>query len=244
MRNIGLYSCALAVAITATVQAATVDLSSSGSSGTVNGALILQSSVQPAGTGVIDSFLRIQANGTEQGYNSGFRPVQFDELTDPNFNRALSLASLSPTTVNGTSYYCFAVDLNEPNSGTAGKISLDQLKIFQTNTANITGYNNTNNTFSSPSTLVYNLDGAGDTSVLLADLSSGSGQSDYMFLIPTSLFNPANGSNVVLYSQFSGTAGGFEEWFSCGPGDHVIPLPGAFGLTGLGMLLVGLRRKS
>src|SRR5262249_28434531 len=47
-----------------------LDLTTNGAQGVLNGALFQQGSVQPSGTGVFSSFLRIQMKGTEQGYNT------------------------------------------------------------------------------------------------------------------------------------------------------------------------------
>src|SRR5687768_9418763 len=74
-------------------QGLVLDLTTEGSVATDGqGALFVQDNSGPAGTGFIDSFVRIQRKGTEQGYNTDHRPVQFDEKTDPNFTRAVLLA--------------------------------------------------------------------------------------------------------------------------------------------------------
>src|SRR4051812_31186571 len=57
--------------------AATVDLTTAGSNGSIGGAIFQEGSTQPAGSGVIHSFVRIHALGgapAEQGYNTGARP--------------------------------------------------------------------------------------------------------------------------------------------------------------------------
>ena len=52
-----------------------------------DGVIVKQVDAQPTGTGVIDSFVRLQAKGTggqiEQGFNTDGRPLQFDENTSP-----------------------------------------------------------------------------------------------------------------------------------------------------------------
>src|SRR5262245_41089797 len=74
----------------------TMDLTARGSQVTVNGAIFKQADPQPTGTGVIRSFVRIQAQGSnqtvEQGYNTDYRPVQFDEKANPNFDRSIRLS--------------------------------------------------------------------------------------------------------------------------------------------------------
>src|SRR5689334_22183195 len=51
--------------------ATTLDLTTAGASGDINGATFTQVPMQPTGTGYIGSFLRIQNIGVEQGYNTG-----------------------------------------------------------------------------------------------------------------------------------------------------------------------------
>src|SRR3954470_17045641 len=121
----------------------TVDLSTT-SSGTINNALFQQFNVSPAGTGVIDSFLRVQSPGnttTEQGYNTSGRPAPFDDLTDPNFTRNLQLSDLQTQVVNGTTYYTFLLDTNEPNGGGQNLVTLDQLQVFTSPTGSQTTTN-------------------------------------------------------------------------------------------------------
>ncbi|HEX8898904.1 MAG TPA: hypothetical protein VF751_09420, partial [Chthoniobacterales bacterium] len=72
-------------AIASLAQATVVDLINNDQGSFTNqyGTTIIQfTQPQPTGTGVIDPFLRVQANGTEQGYNtSGGTP--FDDKAGP-----------------------------------------------------------------------------------------------------------------------------------------------------------------
>jgi len=113
------------------------------------GAIFAQINVAPTGTGVIDSFLRLQANPSEQGYNTDARSynnagnlsnngskTQFDEKSDPNFTtvNSLTLSAVPTVTINGTKYREFFLDINEPGvAGSASLISLDQLEIYLSN---------------------------------------------------------------------------------------------------------------
>src|SRR5688572_19556682 len=58
---------------------AVLDLSFAFAEDTANSAIFKQFTLGAAGSGNIDAFISIQANGTEQGYNSDFRPEEFDE---------------------------------------------------------------------------------------------------------------------------------------------------------------------
>ena len=74
---------------------ATVNLVPAASSGAANGAYLTNVTYTgAAGSGVIDSFVRVQAQGngtTEQGYNTDFRPLQSGMDTGQSFNRSLWL---------------------------------------------------------------------------------------------------------------------------------------------------------
>src|SRR5207237_2020334 len=72
-----------------------INLTSAGSSGTSQGALYEQADPQPTGTGVINPFVRIQRTGTERGYNTDGRPVEFDTKDQNQWTHSLPLSSLS-----------------------------------------------------------------------------------------------------------------------------------------------------
>src|SRR5205085_10008458 len=74
--------------------AGVLDLTTPNASGTINGGYFQQTDYQPTGTGKIDSFVRIQAKGIEQGYNTDYRPLQFDEKKDPQHTRSLLLSAV------------------------------------------------------------------------------------------------------------------------------------------------------
>jgi hypothetical protein len=230
------------ILITTAASADVVDLTGLGSTGTVNGALFNQGFFQPAGTGVIQSFVRIQNTNAgqtvEQGYNTSGRPVAFNELTDPNFTRNLTIGELNTVSVNGTDYYEFLLDANEPNAGTRF-ISLDQVQIFTSENGS-----QTTTDIASLGTLVYNLDAGADNWIRLdSSLDSGSGEGDMTMLVPVSVFGNA-GSNtfVYLYSRFGDNIAanaGFEEWAVRG---EVIPTPTAAWLGGGCLAAIGIVR--
>ena len=61
-----------------------IDLTTAGASAELdNGAIVQQTDAQPTGTGFIQSFVRIQGaasgGGSQEGYNTDGRPLQFDE---------------------------------------------------------------------------------------------------------------------------------------------------------------------
>lgn len=168
---------------------------------------------QPTGTGVIDPFLRVQANGTEQGYNtSGGTP--FDDKAgiwthDIKFSDLQSTAVL----VNGITYYKILVDLNEPN-GTKSTISLENLQFYTSATGS-----KTTTDLSQLGTLRYSLDTSTSNNSVSFDAArnNGSGSGDAFIYIPASAFAGTNPNDFVyMYVNFGSadetTAGGFEEF--------------------------------
>ena len=204
------------LAISSVAQATVVDLINNDSGTITNqyGTAIFQfTQPQPTGTGVIDPFLRIQANGTEQGYNtSGGTP--FDDKSGP-WTHNIQFSDLQSTavTVNGTLYFKIMVDLNEPN-GAKSTISLENLQFY----TSATGSQTTSN-ISSLGTLRYSLDTTGGDNQVLFDAArnNGSGSGDAFFYIPASAFAGTNANDFIyMYASMGAsdetTAGGFEEF--------------------------------
>ena len=137
-------------------------------------------------------------------------------------------------------YREFHLDLNERNSGTSSYISLDALEIFAAETGDLTGYNNTTNTFASgASDLLYNLDANGNITVGLTDWSTGSGHGDYAVAIRNDAFaEVADDDFIYLYTAFgsadaSSVDGEFEEWYVRDPAhlDNQVTVTTAEGAT-------------
>src|SRR6266404_554451 len=97
-------------------------------SGTINGA-IFEFTTPPSGTGIIDPFLRVQADGTEQGYNTSNPSPPFDDKTGV-FTHDVTFAELMTTevTIGGQNYFKILLDVNQSGSGNATFISLDSLQ--------------------------------------------------------------------------------------------------------------------
>ena len=89
------------VAAAVVVAAPTVSLTNHATSGTINGAVFIQNDLSATGTGLINSFVRIQKTGIEQGYNTDARPVSYDENTSPTFTRSIVIADIPTMTIGG-----------------------------------------------------------------------------------------------------------------------------------------------
>jgi hypothetical protein len=226
---------ALGLFLATSASALTIDLTPGpGSSGTVNGALFEFDKEQPAGTGVLNSFLRIQKTPTEQGYNTSNSDFPFDEVPPAGgFTRDLQFGELQQ--IGGD--YLFVLDINEPKGGSQSLISLDKLQIYISDTG---GQNTT--VLGDLGALIYDLD-AGEDSVVLLDYANapGSGVSDMLMTLPSSLFAGVSPTDfVILYSAFGDTdfsQDGPEEWA------HVVPEPGTGLLLGLSLLGLAWRRR-
>ena len=102
----------------------------------------------PTGTGVIDSFLRVQQKGAEEGFNTGARPMMCDGRTcddkvDPNFTRNLLSSDVPVVTINGQKYREFFLDINEPGSTPGNYLTLDAVEIYVSNSASLDTHTST-----------------------------------------------------------------------------------------------------
>ncbi len=186
-----------------------------------------------SGTGQFGTFVQIQNNGAEQGFNTNANDL-LDTKNSNIFNHPLQLGDLQ--TVNGSgvadaagTFYEFRLDIHQSNS--KPDLSLDDLQIWQSANPALSDFTNVSGTppafsFGSDATPVYQLDspsnemgGLPNTILLNSTFTSGSGGgADLVVLIPTADFNASNGNFVYLYSAF-GYQGGqfsanstFEEW--------------------------------
>ena len=190
-------------------QATVLNLGSSGS-GTVGGALFQTNNDHPTGTGVYNPFLTVQNSPWEQGYNSSVG--NFDTKREPQWNHEIRFSDLQTTTINGTAYFGFSVDVNEPGGNKSG-ISLNGLSVWTSSTLQNSTSTDANGFFNgSLGILRYDL---GDNSVLYDDQNTGSGGGDINIFIPVSLFGNASANDYVYMFQRWGNTdssqGGFEE---------------------------------
>jgi hypothetical protein len=202
---------------------AVLDLSgSAGLSGTINGAIFSGASVhnETVGSGTIDSFVRLQEDGVEQGYNTDARPYQSlnNADTTATFDHSVRLSDLPVVIKGSTAYYEFVLDINQKSN--LPYLSLDELRLYVTTSATPTP-----NALNSYDPVTHKLNGLSpvydmgnpvdatstplpnETSVWLnASFNSGSGNGLDMFLdVPIADFGTDLSQYVYLYSKF-GTA--------------------------------------
>ena len=96
-----------------------VDLTTIGSSGTINGAIYRQAMTSPGGSGSLHPFVQIRRDGTEYGYNTDARPYTDPVLrnggtqTTATFNRALPLSTVPLVAIGGQVYLDFSLEINQ-----------------------------------------------------------------------------------------------------------------------------------
>ena len=217
----------------------TRDLSTGGTV-TVNNALLTTTDNQSTGTGVIQSFVRIAGNDDcKQGYNTDFRPLEFDENNSPQFTRDLPLSAVPIVTIDGIQYREFLLDINQNDSGSESLLTLNEVQIFVHNTDDVTGYGS-----GALATPVWSLDEFANENVKLDyTLNSGSGAGDLFLYVPNSEF--VGGTFVTLFSSFGDpnvNNDGFEEW-AVRSTETLVTEPGILGLFGIALLALGYTRR-
>jgi hypothetical protein len=246
------------------------DLYAAASSCLFNGGIYNVVAPHPTGTGVVQSFLRVQQKGTEQGFNTDARPmacdgVTCDDKTDPNFTRNLLTSSVPVVTINGHTYRQFFLDINEPASqgNTQNYLTLDQVEVYVSNNASLTTHSSASGGSLTGATKVYDMDSGNTDNFVNLDyvlVGGGSGYGDMVLYVPDDgLFNGNN--YVYLFSQFgcttcSGGGGnnawtkyqsqaGFEEWWVKGSNSTqtAVPEPGTLALLGSGAIAAFARRR-
>ena len=184
-----------------------VDLTHPGAHAVVGGAIVQQTPHLPTKTNDIDPFVQIHGSGVEQGYNTDARPLQFrDENPDRHVTHALTAGQVPRVNINGTDYREFLLDINQ--DGARPDVVVDQIQLYFGDSPKLTGYNPHTKTLAGKAP-AYDLDAAGDVSILLNDrLNRGRGTGDMFLYVPDSVFvGTTTGTYVYLYSKMGGLHG-------------------------------------
>jgi hypothetical protein len=235
-------ACVLATA--ASASAVIVDLTTTGSSGTANGALFQQIDPQSTGTGVIDPFLRLQGTGSEDGLNTGLSDVLGDTKTGA-WTHELLLSDVPIVTIGGVQYYQFLLDINQTSANPL--LSLHELEIW-TKSGTLAEANSYDDLAAGGATKKYDLDGAGDSTIELNyGLNPGSGAGDMFAYIPVAVLGTGS-LNVYLYCEFgvpNASNDGFEEWAVLkAAGTPGVPdASTSVALLGMGLIAIGTLKR-
>ncbi len=230
MLGVGVFTTMTLVAEAAPIS---LNLKSSGASGSINGGTYSQILQLPTGSGYIDSFVRLAGGGAAsqpvvQGYNTTVNGV-YDNGNDNTFNHAMTVGQIGFIDTNGAAdgglVMRFMLDINQ--TGSSPQLSLNEVQIFLSTTAN----QSTEPALAQGATvnfanaaMVYQMDNGigGDNNEVLLDASlnaPGSGQGDMILDISVDAFAGAwailglttdaakNGAFVYLYSRFGQTTG-------------------------------------
>lgn len=230
-------------------QAVVVNLTSAGASGSIGDAFFLQVPDQSTGTGVIDPFVRMQASGTERGFNTDYRPLTGD-LANVNssgqFTHSVRVNEFGVVDRGGIASYRFLLDINQTSANPY--LSLDELKIYVADAPNLSSLAQ----LGFVGTKLYDMDAAGDSWVWLDySLNAGSGSGDMFTYLPATLFSGYETKYLYLYSKFGvnyASNDGFEEWARVDgeplPPPPAVPEPATLFLLGGGLAgAAALRRR-
>jgi len=203
------------------VQATGYDMTPPLTTVTINGAIFeVFNPTDPSGSGLFDAFVRLSSNKLViQGYNTSYRPLQFEENNSGTFTKSALLSAVPQFNINGVIYREFQLDINQNTPIPSRYETLDNVELYESDSTlgflcgypfdgSVTcGSNNSG-------TMVYGMD-VGEDNFMVLDYTNntGSGKRDLKLLVPNNLFNQSQAcvyggagctTDVTLYSKFGG----------------------------------------
>lgn len=242
-----------------------IDLSLAGTTSTssVDGTIWTNTNlIQSAGTGVLDPFLRVQANNTETGMNTDAQTPP-DDTKAGIWTHSITMGDLALVNKGGIDYYVFSLDINEPNNNPDWFLTLNSLRLHTVDASAGGALATEADVIAAAGhTLNYDLDGSQDQTIYMnyGVSNKGSGETDIDFYIPASFFAGTQSSDYLYMVVNFGLAGdtnglnsgdGFEEVHaltgtssSSSSTTTNAPEPGTIALFGMGLIgLAAARRK-
>lgn len=208
--------------------------------GVTSAAIFTWTVAQSTGTGVFDPFLRIQGAPTEDGFNTDAKlPAnsnpELDDVKGGTWTHSIKLTDVPMLQFDGTWYYEFGLDLDEPNNRTRF-ITLEELRFYRATTGDRTTLNGL--------TALWTL---GSNSILMdGSLNPGNGGGDMRAYIRASDLQAGTGDYLYLWSKFGdaevSTDGSFEEW-GLRAVTAPIPEPSTYALMFAGLAAVGFMAR-
>lgn len=182
-----------------TVFAGGYNLTALAATATINGAIFeVFVPIDPTGSGVFAPFVRLSTNNpVMRGYNTDYRPLQFDENNSATFTLSRLLSEVPIVNEGGVDYREFQLDINQNVGGTAYLLTLDTLEIYESLYSDLCGYpfdgsggGHSGCVANNTATMIYDMDGNADNfAVMDYRNNTGSGKRDLRVLVPNSLFN-------------------------------------------------------